>query len=276
MHLALRAALCLSLLAGPAAAPPAVAQAPAAVVFENVRIFDGTSDRLSAPSNVLVVGNVIQTISSAPIAAPPGATVTRIAGGGRTLMPGLIDAHTHIMFATVPQMVILTSDIGFVNVAAAKAADDMLMRGFTSIRDLGGPVFGLKRGIDAGLVPGRASGRRARSSRRRGGHGDFRLPNDLPAPPGRLHLQRARRRGGHRRQRRHGAAARARAAGAGRVADQADGRRRRGVELRPARRHAVHRRRAARGGRGGRELGHLRHGARLHAARRAAGDRGRA
>lgn len=64
---------------------------PAAVIFENVRIFDGTSDRLSTPSNVLVVGNVITTMSTAPIAAPSASSVTRIQGGGRTLMPGLID-----------------------------------------------------------------------------------------------------------------------------------------------------------------------------------------
>jgi hypothetical protein len=63
---------------------PAWAQAPqpTGVIIENVRIFNGTSDRLSAPSNVLVIGNVIKTISTTPIAAPEGTTVTRIAGGG--------------------------------------------------------------------------------------------------------------------------------------------------------------------------------------------------
>src|SRR5215510_12967855 len=60
------------------------------VIFVNVRIFNGTSDRLSAPSNVLVVGNLIKTISTAPIADPPATSVTRVQGGGRTLMPGLI------------------------------------------------------------------------------------------------------------------------------------------------------------------------------------------
>ena len=103
-----------------ATATRAQAPQPTAVIFENVRIFNGTSDRLSAPSNVLVVGNVIKTISGAPIADPPATSVTRIQGGGRTLMPGLIDAHTHLMFETVPQMVVLTADIGFVNVAAGK------------------------------------------------------------------------------------------------------------------------------------------------------------
>lgn len=123
-------------------------------MFENVRIFDGTSEKLSAPSYVLVIGNTIKTISTAPIAAPPGTPVTRIAGGGRTLMPGLIDAHTHIMFETLTQEAVLTADLAFVTVAAVKGAHDMLMRGFTSVRDVGGPVLGLKRGIDMGLVPG--------------------------------------------------------------------------------------------------------------------------
>jgi imidazolonepropionase-like amidohydrolase len=184
------AALCLPVLVGLIAAPSVHGQAPAAaapaaaVVFENVRVFDGTSDRLSGPSNVLVVGNVIQKVSSTPIAAPPGAALSHIAGGGRTLMPGLIDAHTHLMFATVPQMLILTGDIGYVHIAAAKGATDMLMRGFTSVRDLGGPVFGLKQAIDGGLVPGPRIWPSGAFISQSGGHGDFRLPTEIPAPPG--------------------------------------------------------------------------------------------
>ncbi|MFN3670469.1 MAG: amidohydrolase family protein [Bosea sp. (in: a-proteobacteria)] len=99
-------------------------------------------------------------------------------------MPGLIDAHVHMMFATVPQLAILTADIGYVNVAAVKAAQEMLLRGFTSVRDLGGPVFGLKRGIDQGLVPGPRIWPSGAFISQSGGHGDFRLPNELPARPG--------------------------------------------------------------------------------------------
>jgi imidazolonepropionase-like amidohydrolase len=117
-------------------------------------------------------------------AVPANPALTIIDGGGRTLMPGLIDAHVHIMFATIPQLAVLTSDIGFVNVAAAKAANDMLLRGFTSIRDLGGPVFGLKQGIDAGLVAGPRIWPSGAFISQSGGHGDFRLPNDMPARPG--------------------------------------------------------------------------------------------
>jgi imidazolonepropionase-like amidohydrolase len=165
---------------------PARAQGaqPKGVLFENVRIFDGISDKLSAPTSVLAVGNVIKAISANPISAPPDVALTRIQGAGRTLMPGLIDAHTHIMFATVPQLAVLTSDVGFINVAAVKAAGDMLLRGFTSIRDMGGPVFGLKRGIDAGLVAGPRIWPSGAFISQTGGHGDFRLPNDFPARPG--------------------------------------------------------------------------------------------
>jgi imidazolonepropionase-like amidohydrolase len=177
-------AVALACLLAPA--PVARAQAPgaSAVILENVRIFDGSLDRLSPPSNVLVEGNVIRTISVSPIADPPGASVTRIPGGGRTLMPGLIDAHTHLMFATLPQQVVVTTDFGFVALAAGKAASDMLMRGFTSVRDLGGPVFGLKHAIDAGLVAGPRIWPSGAFISQTGGHGDFRLPTDIPARPG--------------------------------------------------------------------------------------------
>ncbi len=167
---------------------PAVVRAQVAgktgVLFEDVRIFGGVSPDLSAPSNVLVIGNRIASISPSPIQMPADTAVTRIAGGGRTLMPGLIDAHTHIMFSTIPQLAVLTGDIGFINVAAVRAAKDTLMRGFTTIRDMGGPCFGLKRGIDAGLVPGPRIWPSGAFISQTGGHGDFRLPNDLPARPG--------------------------------------------------------------------------------------------
>jgi imidazolonepropionase-like amidohydrolase len=170
--------------AGVAGTALAQAKQPKGTLFENVRIFDGKSDKLSAPSNVLVVGNLIKSISTAAIAAPAEVTLTRVQGGGRTLTPGLIDAHTHIMFATVPQLAVLTADISFVTVAATKEARDLLMRGFTSIRDLGGPSFGLKRGIDAGLTEGPRIWPAGAFISQTGGHGDFRLPNDLPARPG--------------------------------------------------------------------------------------------
>lgn len=68
-------------------------QQPTSVLVDNVRTFDGTSEQLSAPSNGLVLGNTIQTISTASILAPTEGNVIRISDDGRGLMLGLIDAH---------------------------------------------------------------------------------------------------------------------------------------------------------------------------------------
>lgn len=73
-------------------------QQPTSILFENVRIFNGSSAQLSAPSNVLVVDNKIEMISATPITTASG-TATRIKGGDRVLMPGLIDNHVHIVLS---------------------------------------------------------------------------------------------------------------------------------------------------------------------------------
>jgi imidazolonepropionase-like amidohydrolase len=175
----LGAALLLALGAGAAAE-----EAPAPeTLFRNVRVYDGRAERLSAPTSVLVRGNVIAGIGPAVVAAP-GATV--IDGGGRTLMPGLIDAHAHVIMAGLSEVALLTTEIGFVNLAAARAAETMLMRGFTSVRDLGGPVFGLKRAIDMGLARGPRIWPAGAMVSQTSGHGDFRLPGEVPAEPGAL------------------------------------------------------------------------------------------
>ena len=152
----------------------------AGVIIEDVRIFDGRSDRLSAPSNVLVVGNVIRTISSTPIADVAGMKVQRIRGGGRTLMPGLIDNHWHTMLARPSPTEAIEGDVGYTNLLAGAEAQATLMRGFTAVRDLGGPSFGLKRAIDEGLVVGPRVYPSGAIITITGGHGDFRSPSELP------------------------------------------------------------------------------------------------
>jgi imidazolonepropionase-like amidohydrolase len=154
--------------------------APTGVIFENVRIFDGKGDQLSAPSNVLVVGSVIKAISSAPIAAPSGTPVTRIQGGGRTLMPGLIDNHVHIFMSASSQAEMMDPKATFASLEA-KAANEarlMLLRGFTAARDVGGPVFGIKRAIDQGKNIGPRIYPSGAMISQTSGHGDFRMPED--------------------------------------------------------------------------------------------------
>jgi imidazolonepropionase-like amidohydrolase len=173
--------------------PLASAQGPAgagldpsstAIVFENVRVFDGMSDRLSGPSHVLVVGNAIKTISSSPIADPQGATVQRIPGDGRTLMPGLIDNHWHTMMVRPTPAEMLVGDVGHLNLVAGAEATATLMRGFTAVRDLGGPSFGLKKAIDEGIVAGPRIFPSGAIISVTSGHGDFRQPHELPRTVG--------------------------------------------------------------------------------------------
>ncbi|HTL65081.1 MAG TPA: amidohydrolase family protein [Pseudolabrys sp.] len=159
-----------------AAWPPADAQQSPAVLFQNVRIFDGKNGALSPPSNVLVRNNKIETISTAAITAD-GQVIN---GGGRVLMPGLIDAHWHAMLVRPTPAVALVDDVGYTTLLAAAEATSTLMRGFTTVRDMGGPAFALKRAIDDGLVAGPRIYPSGAVITITGGHGDFRHLSDLP------------------------------------------------------------------------------------------------
>jgi imidazolonepropionase-like amidohydrolase len=151
----------------------------AVTLFEDVRIFDGKSARLSAPSNVLVRGNKIEAISTQPIAVDRRGDTRIIAGRGRTLMPGMIDNHWHAMLArTTPAEAM--GDPGYNNLVAGEEATDTLMRGFTAVRDVGGPAFGLKRAIDEGIVKGPRIYPSGAMITVTSGHGDFRQLTDLP------------------------------------------------------------------------------------------------
>ncbi|WP_051389799.1 amidohydrolase family protein [Bradyrhizobium sp. Ec3.3] len=158
------------------ASRPAQAQQNSAVLFQNVRIFDGRNSTLSAPFNVLIRNGKIEKISAAPLTADAQA----IDGGNRVLMPGLIDAHWHAMLVRPTPAAAIAGDVGYLNLQAAAEATATLMRGFTTVRDMGGPSFGLKRAIDEDLVAGPRiypSGAMITIS---GGHGDFRQLSDLP------------------------------------------------------------------------------------------------
>lgn len=154
------------------------------ILFENVRIFDGKSSSLSTSTNVLVRGSTIEKISRGPIPVAPGASTKSIAGGGRTLMPGLIDMHWHAMMVRPSLATLLAGDIGYINLMASAEAADTLMRGFTTIRDMGGPAFGLKRAIDEGIVPGPRIYPSGAVITVTSGHGDFRQPFEVPRAVG--------------------------------------------------------------------------------------------
>lgn len=162
---------------GASAGIPAALAKP--VAFVNVKLFDGKSNKLVEGKRVIVEGNKIKSID--PASAPVPQSVDVIDGGGRTLMPGMIDCHWHTMMAVMPMMDLLTADIGYISLAAAEEAGRTLMRGFTSVRDMAGPSFGLKRAIDSGLNPGPRIWPSGGMISQTSGHGDFRMPYDVPA-----------------------------------------------------------------------------------------------
>jgi imidazolonepropionase-like amidohydrolase len=165
-----------------ASAQPVPAQPVRPILFTNFRLFDGKSGSLREGLRLLVEGNRIKAVITGNPAPPDDAQV--IDCGGRTLMPGLIDAHWHSMFAGLPIATLLTADTGFIHLAASAEAERTLMRGFTTVRDLGGPVFAFKQAIDQGLVSGPRiypSGAMITST---GGHGDLRPLTDVPRSPG--------------------------------------------------------------------------------------------
>jgi imidazolonepropionase-like amidohydrolase len=170
----------LCLVGATASAQPRSVEPSTLVLFENVRIFNGKSDTLSEAMNVLVRGNAIDKISRDPIPTDRRADTRIIAGGGRTLMPGLIDMHWHTMLVRPTVATLLAGDIGYLNLMAAAEATDTLMRGFTTVRDVGGPAFGLKRAIDEGIVPGPRIYPSGAIITVTSGHGDFRQPFEVP------------------------------------------------------------------------------------------------
>ncbi len=149
-------------------------------LFQNVRIFDGKSGELSKPSHVLVRGIKIERIATTQIPTDRRADTILIDGGGRTLMPGLIDAHWHAMMVRPTPAAAMADDVGYTSLVAGAEATDTLMRGFTTVRDLGGPAFGLKRAIDEGVVAGPRIYPCGAMITVTSGHGDFRQLYEVP------------------------------------------------------------------------------------------------
>ena len=151
--------------------------APSETIFRNVRVLDALKGELGAATDVVVRGNRIAAIGPSAKAAP-GAKV--IDGKGRTLMPGLIDVHVHFGFGSLLLTQLYDPDTTpeKLGAAMAKSAGQMLLRGFTAARDMGGPIFPLKRAIDAGKTPGPRIWPSGAVISQTSGHGDFRAPNE--------------------------------------------------------------------------------------------------
>ena len=138
------------------------------LAFSNVRVFDGEAD-LGAV-NVVVEGDTIRSVS----AAPPPVEARVIDGGGRTLMPGLIDAHVHAYAMDVNPQRILEAPPTLLAHWASHVLRRMLDRGFTTVRDTGGADYGLHIAIQRGLIEAPRLFYCEKMLSQTGGHGDFR------------------------------------------------------------------------------------------------------
>jgi imidazolonepropionase-like amidohydrolase len=153
---------------------------PPQILFKNVNIFNGTDDKLYKNHQVLVEGNLIRAISASAIEIRDDTTV--IDGGGRTLMPGFIENHAHLMLPG-PSLPAMEANSTWEDLAihGTKMAEMYLMQGFTTVRDAGGANAGLRRAIDSGTTIGPRYYPSAAFLSTRGGHADF---ANYTSPPG--------------------------------------------------------------------------------------------
>ena len=211
------ATLACGLLAAAIPVSAMAADVPAEVtLFKNVNVFDGKSAELLMGHDVLVVKNLIKKVAKGiptsgtyeidvktgglkPMETPhtaefqhanvvmvyePEQTVAKqvkvnvIDGGGRTLMPGMIEGHGHVTYASPLLSMMLNQDISEQAIRSARRANNYLMAGFTTVRDMGGSAFGLQKALDAGMFPGPRIYPSGPAIGQTSGHGDFRTAND--------------------------------------------------------------------------------------------------
>ncbi len=151
------------------------------LLLTNLRFFDGTDPVMQDGRDILIDGG---RIAALPSAGDGPEDAERIDCGGRSVIPGLIDAHWHATLVGVSMVAAATQDIGFIHLMAGREAGATLMRGFTTVRDVGGPAFGLKMAIDRGVVAGPRIFPSGAMISQTSGHGDFRFLHELPRFPG--------------------------------------------------------------------------------------------
>lgn len=142
----------------------------ASTLFTNARIVDGSASEAGAPVSVLVEGGTIREVGKSVASAKAKVVDLK----GKTLMPGLIDAHVHVVAgvadlganARLPDSLVTARSFGIMRA--------MLMRGFTTVRDVGGADFGLKQATEEGDFPTPRLVISGKALSQTGGHADFR------------------------------------------------------------------------------------------------------
>lgn len=148
------------------------------IIFENCLLIDGVSDAARGNMHVAIENNLIKEISDKPISG----SGRRINLQGRTLMPGLIDAHAHVYAIHLNQELTRDMPHTLMMAHAAPRVRAMLARGFTTIRDVAGGDYGIKKAIAMGLMSGPRMHIAGRALSQTGGHGDHRFITEHAVP----------------------------------------------------------------------------------------------
>jgi imidazolonepropionase-like amidohydrolase len=142
-------------------------------VLKNANVLDTDKGEILPDRHVVIEGKVIRAIEP----SDPGLSdANSIDLRGATLMPGLIDAHVHVTAYAADFGTLLRSSPAYVAAQAARILDKMLMRGFTTVRDVGGADFGLAKAVEEGLFRGPRLLFGGKALSQTGGHGDMRDP----------------------------------------------------------------------------------------------------
>ena len=142
-----------------------------AIIFANCAVLDGTHKERREDQHVLIEGDQIRDVSDRPIKSGAAETIDL---RGRTLMPGLIDAHVHVIAVDAILARLSDRPVTLLTLQAAKVLEGMLQRGFTTVRDAGGADGGLAEAVDEGLVRGPRIFPSGMALSQTGGHGDTR------------------------------------------------------------------------------------------------------
>lgn len=150
------------------------------MIIRNVRVFDGVSDKTQDNVDVLTEGSHVVAVSSSPVAGDASEGVVEIDGKGKFLMPGLSDAHVHLMGNSNSMIEFLQGPTGALYGNTIAEAKRMLLRGFTTVRDMGGDTAPVKSLIDRGVFEGPRIFPSQAMISQTSGHADFSFVYDVP------------------------------------------------------------------------------------------------
>ncbi|MFE3289217.1 amidohydrolase family protein [Rhodococcus sp. NPDC059234] len=161
----------------------ATSEAANRLLFRNVRVFDGVSPSLAA-GDVLIEGASIAGVSDSPVGDDPSRETVVIDGGNRVLMPGMSDAHVHLVGNANSYVDMVAGTEAHIALNGLAEAKNMLHRGFTAVRDMAGDTGSIKSVIDRGLFEGPRIYPSQAAVSQTGGHGDFGFVYECPTALG--------------------------------------------------------------------------------------------